>query len=179
MNRTRKITYCAVCAAVAVIAVVICAYTPANIVPLALLSVAFYIAFCTIGVWGLLSVAVTLIITFFMVGFRDSYVLALVLFTPYSVFAFLMRKIKYEGKKNCVIRAISAVMFFLTEAFVLLMLGGFLTGVDFMLVADKFGIWAVYVLFAVLSLPTDFFFVFAADRLLGALNKIAGRNRKQ
>ncbi len=178
MNRTRKITYCAVFAAVAVLAVVICAYTTANIVPLIFLSAAFYLAFCTIGAWGILSVAVTLLISFLVVGFRDCFVLALVFFTPYSVFAYLMRKVKYDGKTNFAIRAISAAAFFLIEAYVALLLGEFLTGVDFMLVVDKFGIWVYYALFAVISVPTDFFFAFATERLSVALNKSGGRMQK-
>ena len=170
--KTRRITYTAVCAALGAMAVVICAYTPVNIVPLILYSAALYISLSLAGAWGILCAAVALTIAFFVSGgFSDTFVLAAVLFTPYAFLAFLLRQLTYSGIKKAIARAAIMLAFFLLEAYAVLLLAEFLSGVDFTLIVNNIGVWALFVFFAAVSIPTDFFFVFATEKLLGVINR--------
>lgn len=168
--KTKRITYAAVCTALGALAVIIGAYTTANIVPLVFYSAALYLSLRLVGAWGVLSAAASLALAFFTAGgFCDVFVLTLVMFTPYAFLAFFMRKISYRGVRNSIIRGAVVVAFFIAEAFVTVLLAGALTGVDFTIITDKVGSWALFVMFALLGVPTDFFFVFATDKLLGIL----------
>lgn len=169
---TRRITYTAVCAALAAMAVIVCAYTPVNIVPLIFYSAAVYISFCAVGAWGLITAVVALAIAFFVSGgFSDTFVLTAVLFTPYAILAFLLRKLNYFDKKKGIVRGVVMFAFFVLEAYLMLLLARFLTGVDLTLIVDKIGVWALFVLFAAVSIPTDFFFSFATDKILKMTQK--------
>lgn len=175
--KTKRITYAAVCAALGAAAVVLCAYTPVNIVPLFFYSAALYLSLRLVGAWGLLTAAVSLLLSFFTAGgFTDTFVLTLVMFTPYAFLVYFLRKIAYTDVKYCLIRGAAVVVFYLIEAFAAVMLAGFLTGVDFTVIIDKIGIWALFVMFALISVPTDFFFVFATDKVLKIIEKRTGED---
>ncbi len=173
--KTKKITYAAACAALGAVAVLLSTYTPTKVVPLIFYSAAVYVSLNFVGWWGLISAAAGLIIAFFAAGgFTGTFVLALTVFTPYAFFAFAVRKLSYFKPQTAIIRGALAVVYFLIEAFVLLLLIKYLGEVNFVIVMDNIGVWALFLVFALAAVPTDFFFLYATVTLLRAINKRLG-----
>lgn len=173
--KTKKITYAAACAAVGAVAVLIAAYTPAKVVPLIFYSAALYVSLRYVGWWGLISAVVALTLSFFTAGgFTGSFVLALTIFTPYALFAFAVRKLTYGKAKRAVLRGALAIAEFLLNALVLLLLMKYLGDVNFVAVINNVGSWALFLVLGLAAVPTDFFFCYATDTALRALNKRTG-----
>lgn len=173
--KTKKITYAAACAAVGAVAVLIASYTPAKVVPLIFYSAALYISLRYVGWWGLISAIVALTLSFFTSGgFTGSFVLALTVFTPYAFFAFAVRKLTYGNVKHAILRGALAIADFLIEALVLLLLMKYLGEVNFVAVINNVGSWALFLVLGLAAVPTDFFFRYATDTALYALNKRTG-----
>jgi len=170
--KSRKIVYAAVAAALATAVIVLCAYLPVKFVPLVFASAAYYVALDRCGYFGLLGVAASLIIAFFGGGgSQTTFVLTVILFAPYSVFAYAMRKIQYTTTKNWIIRCVSVVVLFVLSAVLAIVLLDFITGVSLEVVVDKVGSWAIAAVFALAAVPTDFFFAFAMGKITKALGK--------
>ena len=73
-DATRRITYSAVCTAIAVTVILISHFSPMRIVPLILASLAFYIAFVRCGaLYGIVTVAVSVLICFFVSGINTTF----------------------------------------------------------------------------------------------------------
>lgn len=153
----------------------IAAYTPAKVVPLIFYSAALYVSLRYVGWWGLISAVVALTLSFFTAGgFTGSFVLALTIFTPYALFAFAVRKLTYGKAKRAVLRGALAIADFLLNALVLLLLMKYLGDVDFIAVINNVGSWALFIVLGLAAVPTDFFFCYATDTALRALNKRTG-----
>ena len=177
--KTKKITYAAACAAVGAVAVLIASYTPAKVVPLIFYSAALYISLRYVGWWGLISAIVALTLSFFTAGgFTGSFALALTVFTPYAFFAFAVRKLTYGNVKHAILRGSLAIADFLIEALVLLLLMRYLGEVNFVAVLNNVGSWALFLVLGLAAVPTDFFFRYATDTALYALNKRTGGKTK-
>lgn len=179
MNLTKKITESAVCAAIATVAVLITVYTPANFVPLIFASVAYYIALRRTGAWGLLSLVASLSLAFVFTGPRDSFIMLAVMFAPYALLCAAMQKLDYNGVKNTAVRSLIVVVFFCAVAVLSVQVAEFITEIDISAILEKFGAWMVYLMFALLGIPTDFFFVYATDRILKMLGKIDANGQKK
>jgi hypothetical protein len=150
----------------------LCAYLPAKFTPLVFATAAYYIAFEKCGAWGFLSVAVSLTLAFFLGGgFQSSFIFTAVLFAPYACLTYILRNIRYEGRKNFIIRAVCVVALFACSAVAIVLLAEFIVGASVDIIIEKIGWWAIIALFALFSLPTDFFFTYAMDKLTVALGK--------
>lgn len=170
--KSRKIVYASVSTALATLVIIVCAYTPVRFVPLVFAAAAYYVALDRCGWWGLLSIIASMTISFFAGGaFQTSFVLTLILFAPYSVLAYAMRKIEYTTTKNWIIRGLVMLAFFIASSVLTLVLIEFITGVSLEVVIERVGEWAVILLFAVAAIPTDFFFTFAMEKISKALGK--------
>ena len=173
--KSRKITYAAVCAALGVVAVLVSSYTPAKIVPLLFYSASAYISLIYVKWWGLLSVAVSLSLSFLTAGgFTGSFFLALTVFTPYALFALLMRKIGYASPVRCVIRGAAAVAFFIAVSLLLVLSSGLIVGTTFASVIERGGSWVLFLLMGIIAVPTDFFFTFAVEKALALVKTRTG-----
>ena len=171
--KSKKIVYASVSTALSSAVILICAYTPVKFVPLVFASVAYYLAFYKCGWWGALSIVASMLISFFAGGaFQTSFVLTLVLFAPYSVLAYAIRKIEYTTNKNWIIRCSIVVPFFVLSSIAVLMLMQFITGVSLEVVVEKLGEWVIVVLFALFAVPTDFFFTFAVGKMVKILGNL-------
>ena len=169
-DRTRKITYTAVCVAIAVISVLLSQFSPARIVPLILCSLAFYVAFARCGiVYGVISVIAGVAICFFISGINATFLFLCVVFAPYSILAFCMRKLSYKVTWQLVIRLVVSAVFFAVAFIVMMLLFDKIAGTSLSVLIDRIGkVWAG-VLIVIAVLPVDLFFSYGAERVLKTL----------
>lgn len=105
LKRTRKITYAAVCAALAAICIIAAKFLPLKFTPLMLASVCFFVALqCGFGL-GLFSMAAAMLLSFFWGGIDLTVLLTGFLFAPYSIIAYFIQKLTYKKPVQAVVRA--------------------------------------------------------------------------
>lgn len=169
-DTTRRITYSAVCVALSVVAVLLSQYSPARIVPLVLCSLCFYIAFTRCGVlYGVITMAASIAICFFISGINATFLFLCAVFAPYSVLAYLMRKLSYRVTRQLLVRLLVSAVFFALAFVVMVLLFDKIAGTSLTVLIDKVGkIWAG-IMVVVAVLPVDLFFTYAAERVLKML----------
>ena len=169
-DATRRVTYSAVCTAIAVSVILISQFSPMRIVPLILASLAFYIAFVRCGViYGAVTVAVSVIICFFVSGITTTFLFLCIVFAPYALIAFFMRKLSYRVMWQAVVRLAVTAAFFAVCFVVMVLLVDYIAGTSLMALIEKIGkVWAG-VIIVVAALPVDFFFCYASDRIIKLL----------
>jgi len=171
MKTTRKITYAAVCAALAAVCIIAARFLPVKFVPLMFASVCFFVALKCGFFWGLLSMAAAILLTFFWGGNIDLAILLTgFLFAPYSIIAYFMQKLSYRKPLQAVIRglivsalwgaALAAIVFGFLDAS-----GVFLFGIELGSVFVKSSMPWIYIIIAVvgsvLAVGFDVMFIMA------------------
>lgn len=167
---SKKIAYCGACVAISQIGVLISAFTPVQIVPLILVSLALYVAFRRCGlVYGIISSIVCLGLTFAITGLRLSFVFVSLLFLPYAIVAYTMYRLSYFKPLHAVVRiAITAVIF--AVAFLLIVnLFDLLTGTAIVTIINKIGLVPTTIVLVMACLPIDLFFSFGAEKIISML----------
>lgn len=169
-DATRRITYSAVCTAIAVTVILISHFSPMRIVPLILASLAFYIAFVRCGaLYGIVTVAVSVLICFFVSGINTTFLFLCVVFAPYALIAFFMHKLSYKIMWQAIVRFAVTAVFFAACFAVMVVLIDYIVGTSLMTLIEKIGkVWAG-VIIVVAALPVDFFFCYASDRIIKLL----------
>ncbi len=169
-ERTRKITYSAVCTALAVVVTLIALFTPVNIVPLIGASFAVYVAFMRCGIgYGVITALVTAFLCFIIAGLNVTFIFLVIVFLPYALVVFLMRKLSYHVTWQAAVRIACSTLFFVITCTIIIGFTDFLTGTDIMAIADRVGKPVVIALIALITLPVDLFFTAFAQRVMRTL----------
>lgn len=169
-DATRRITYSAVCTAIAVAVILISRFSPMQIVPLIFASLAFYIAFLRCGaVYGIITSAVSILLGFFISGIGTTFLFLCIVFAPYALIAYFMRKLSYSVMWQAFVRLGVTIVFFAAAFTAIVFLTDFIAGTSLMSLIDRVGkIWTV-VIVIVVALPVDLFFSSAANRIVRLL----------
>ena len=161
---SRKITYSAAAAAIGTLCSVIAVYLPIKVMPLVVTAFCFYVVFdkCGIG-YGFITEAVVLLLTFFVSGavFNVTFTMLALVFVPYAPFAYAIRRLRYTGVRQILIRAVIVAGFvnlaFMCVYFVVTNVA--LEGLDIAGMIRKVGgYWVIALLLAPLAVSVDFLF---------------------
>lgn len=133
-------------------------------------SLAFYIAFVRSGpALGIVTLIATVLICFFMTGIDATFLFLVVLFAPYSVAAYLMRRLSYRVTRQAIVRlAVSAVLF-AAAITALFFMSDYVAGTSFVRLIGRVGAPLSCSLLVIAALPVDLFFSFAAERIIKLL----------
>ncbi len=179
---SKKIALIATLAAVSLAVTVLAAFLPSKIAPLALAALCYLLAFSLVG-WagGVLCGGVVIVLTFVTTGLSSSFFLTVLLFFPYAIIAYLLRKVKY-AKKTIAIRILIVYVCFFAMSYALLRLGSALAGSSLAFLEESVGIWVASAVFALFCMPADFLLVSMADliqRRVGTRRENRKRSREQ
>jgi len=181
MKQTKKITYTAVATAIAVIGLAVSAFIPIFLISTLIAALCFFIAFqCGIP-HGLMSIAATLIVTFFITGglvvVSTSFIFAAMLAAPYSILAHFIKRLDYSKRKSALIRSGIIIIFFnIIFAVIVFALGQFIAeflfGIDLEQVLELlWGIATGYIILAVLGTILMIFYDYTVILAARILNK--------
>ena len=178
--KSKNIAYIAILSAIALVVILAVHYLiPAKTVPLAIVSAIGLIVFYLIG-WkgGLAFVVVVEILTFVLTGLSITFFALSVLFIPYIIYAYAIRKISYVKSKGSALgRTGISLAFFYITSLLLMLLSQFTVGNSSALyeMQEKAGIYLTALLFAIIALPADFFIsqiaIIVVERLKKNLKK--------
>ena len=120
MSNTRKITYSAVGAAISSLCVYLTNFGWLKVSLLMVAALCYYLIAVKCGLfYGLMDIAVSLLITFFAGGisiFSYAFLADVTVFAPYAVICYFMRKLQYNNWRTALIR-LAAVLAFSCAAF--------------------------------------------------------------
>lgn len=162
LKPSKKIAYSAVAAAIAVVASVITVFLPVKVMPLVLASFCFFLALVKCGVvYGLLTAAATVLITFLAGGLSTSLIFLCVTFVPYSLICLLMRRFDYKKWSSALIRAAAAIVFINLSFAAVYFIAKYvvLDGFDVLAAVGKAGYLIAALLVSAVAVLTDFLFV--------------------
>ncbi len=133
VTTTKKITVSAVATALASVCIILTNFIPLRVTLLMFAAGCFYIVFDKAGiVYGLLTIAASILISFFTKPFSSAFFLTAIVFAPYSLIAYFMRKLYYTHIKPALIRlAVMAVFSNLTFCALYLMVKFLTISLDF------------------------------------------------
>lgn len=158
-SSAKKIAYSATFTAVSVVAIVASRYLPITITALLACSVCYFLCLkrCGIG-YGLLCIVASLVVSFVLGGVGTVFLLDAVLFAPYSLLAFLMKKLPYFGKKAMIRAGIIVIFANIVFALIYYLLASHIS-YDFVVMSERFGGYAVLaVMVSGFALVTDYLF---------------------
>lgn len=160
----RKIAYAATFTAVSVVAIVASRYLPVTLTALLACSVCYFLCLMRCGIgYGLLCITASLVVSFILGGVGTVFLLDAVLFAPYSLLAYLMKKLRYSGKTAVIRAGIIVVFANIVFALIYYLLTSHIS-YDFAVMAEKFGGYAVLaVIVSGFGLVTDYLFLQATE----------------
>ena len=160
----RKIAYAATFTAVSVVAIVASRYLPVTLTALLACSVCYFLCLMRCGIgYGLLCITASLVVSFILGGVGTVFLLDAVLFAPYSLLAYLMKKLRYSGKTAVIRAGIIVVIANIVFALIYYLLTSHIS-YDFAVMAEKFGGYAVLaVIVSGFGLVTDYLFLQATE----------------
>lgn len=167
---TRKITYSAVCVALAVVAILISQFSPARIVPLVVASLAVYIALVRCGlVYGLVTAVACVVIAFFLCGINVTFVFLCALFMPFSLLCYALRKLSYKVTWQAIVRILCNATLFCLSFLLIILLTDFIVGTSLSALVERVGVAWTVVLVTLITLPVDLFFLTASEKIIKLL----------
>lgn len=171
-GNSRKIAYAGTTAALAVVCMALSVFLPLKTTPLLVATLCFIVAFSKSGlVYGLLSVAATLLCAFFMGGINTTFLFTAVLFAPYSLLCFFLNKLDYGKKRNLFVRGAAAALFVNAAAALLLfVLSRYILDYDLTALKDKIGgYWVLVLILTLFTVVIDYVFRIGTDYMLKRL----------
>lgn len=182
MSLSRKIAYSATFTAFSVIAVVISRFLPLTFFALIAPCVCCFLACIVCGLgYGFLTVIASLLTAFLLSGINTVFILDAILFLPYSLVAYFMRKIKYRGV-GMAIRSVTVIaMANVAVAICYFALSKFMD-FDLSVVLQKIGGYAVFaVMFSVAAVIIDYLFSVATEYMVQkfGLKNLAGWGKEK
>jgi len=158
-SNSRKIAYSATLTAISVIAVIVSRFLPITLSALLVCCACYFFAFFVCGFgYGILTIIASLLTAFFVSGVSTVLIFAGLVFAPYSIIAFFMKKVYYY-KEGALIRGVVctafanivfAILYFLLQKFI---------SYDLSLLSNKVGGYAVVaILVSVFAIVTDYLF---------------------
>ena len=181
---TAKLTTAAVCTALAVIMCVMTAYLPLSFMPLYLAAFCIFSACRRSGLaYGILCALASIGLMFLMTGLSVKWLLFVVMFAPYGVIAYFMRRLTYFKVKTGIARVVAATVFFnvtfgAVYAIAVNVASVGTTGLDVVAWASRVGGYAVFAAAATaVLLPLDFIFSAMSDVVFKRLPSIGERKK--
>ncbi len=181
---TRKLTSAAVCTALAVIMCVCTAYLPLSFMPLYIAAFCIFSACKRSGLaYGILCALASIGLMFLMTGLSVKWLLFVVMFAPYGIVAYAMRKLSYFKLKTGIARVVAATVFFnatfgAVYAIAVNVASVGTTGLDVVAWASRVGGYAVFAVIATaVLLPLDFMFTVFSDVVSKRLPIISERKK--
>lgn len=170
MSNTRKITYSAVGAAVSAVCVFLTNFGFLKVSLLMCAALCYYIVCIKCGIWyGLADVAVSLLITFFTGGvtvLSSAFLLDVLVFAPYAIVAYLLRKLYYTKWQTALIRVGAMAAFANIALCAVWFCAKWVTTIDIMAITDRLGGYPLLALvFTAFTLIFDLLFNQLAIRL--------------
>ena len=171
MSKTRKITYTAVGAAISAVCVCLTNFGWLKVSLLMAAALCFYIVFCKCGVWyGLGDIVISLAVAFFAFGITplsSAFLLTALLFAPFSLLAYLIRKLYYTRVATAFIRLGIMAVFANLSLCALWFTAKWITTIDIVAIAGKIGGYPVLaLLFTLFTLTFDLLFNQLCIRIL-------------
>lgn len=169
-GNSKKIAYAGACVAISQIGVLLSAFTPAQIVPLIIVSLAVYVAFRRCGLlYGIISAVACVLLAFAITGLRLTFVFTAILFVPYAVVAYAMHKLPYQPLRYALIRLLIAGLTFLVAFLLIVLLFDVIAGTAITSIIEKIGLVPTALVVMVVCLPVDLFFYYGAERVIKLL----------
>ena len=112
VSSTKKITVSAVATALASVCIILTNFVPLRVTLLMFAAGCFYLVFDKAGiVYGLITIAASILISFFTKPFSSAFFLTCLVFAPYSLIAYFIRKLYYTRVKTALIRLAVMIVF--------------------------------------------------------------------
>jgi hypothetical protein len=157
-SQTRKIAVAAVAAALSSVCIILTNFIPLRITLLMFAAACYFFAFDKGGAaHGLLCIAASLLISFFTRPFSSAFFLTVTVFAPYSLAAYLMRKLYYTRPRQMAVR-VAVMAAFSNLAFMGVYFLARFIDFDIMSVVDRFGYAAVTVALTAFCILFDIVF---------------------
>lgn len=122
-SATQKITFAAIATALASVMIILTNFLPLRISLLMLSALCYFLVFDKAGLfYGFLTIAASILISFFTKPFSSAFFLTVLVFAPYSVLAYFIKKLLFTNVKTVILRiaimiAYSSLSFFAVYAF--------------------------------------------------------------
>ena len=160
-SSTKKLTIAAIGAAVSAVCVFLTNIVPIGVTLLLFATLCYYLVLCKCGLlYGLLDIAASLLLTFFTGGvsvLSSAFLLTAVVFAPYSLLAYGLRKLYYTKWRHALIRIAVMIVFANVTLVGVWFLGQWITNVNVGAMADKLGGYAVLaVVYTGVAVLSDF-----------------------
>ena len=174
MNRTRKITYTAVGAALSAVFVCLTHLGWLKVSFLMAAALCYYIVCCKCGIlYGLSNVAISLLAAFFTGGvtpMSSAFLLDALVFAPFAVLAYLIRKLYYTRVSTAFIRLAVMAVFANVALCVVWFVAKGVIDIDIVKISAKVGGYPVLaMLFTLFTLTFDLLFNQLSIRILKLL----------
>jgi len=171
-STSRKVAYSATFTAVSALAILASRFLPIVATALLVCLVCYFLSFIICGFgYGLITIAASLLTAFFSGGFGTVFIFDLLLFAPYSIIAFFMRKLSYNGAKAVIRVAITVIFVNIVFAIIYFALASYIS-LDFTVFSKKLGGYAVLaVVLSVVAIITDYLFYQASEYFIKMLKK--------
>lgn len=158
MKSSRTIAYVSLTSAIAVVFAMLSAFLPSKVVPLAVCALCYLIAYEKTRVWGFsVCIIVSNLLIFAFTGFSTTLIINLIVFTPYSIIAVLLKRLSYKTKKTAIIRIFVVFAFFSLVFFALISMGTVIIQFPYENVYWALGVLLPSVLIGLFCVPADYF----------------------
>lgn len=173
MSNTRKVTYSAVGAAIAAVCLFLTNFGWLKVSLLMAAALCYYIVCCKCGLWyGIADVGISLLLVFFTGGvtpLSSAFLLTAIVFAPYALVSYFMRKLYYTKWQTALIR-LAIVTVFANLALIGVWFTAKWIAIDVLSIAGKLGGYAVLaVVFTLFMLVFDLLFNQLSIRLIKLL----------
>lgn len=163
MSHTRKVTYTAVGAAISAVCVFLTNFGWLKVSLLMAAALCYYIVFYKCGLWyGIADIAISLLIAFFAFGMTplsSAFLLTALLFAPFALLAYLVRKLLYTRVPTALIRMAVMAGFANLSLCALWFTAKWVTTIDIVAIASRLGGYPVLALvFTLFVLSFDLLF---------------------
>ncbi len=164
---SRRIAYSATFTAISVAAILISRFVPITVTALLVCAVCYFLSFTVCGLgYGLLTIAASLLTAFLLGGISTVFIFDGLLFAPYSLIAYFMKKLPYRGLYAAI--RIAIVLIFINAVFAIIYFA--LTGqvsYDFGALTKRLGGYAVVAAaVSAVAVATDYLVCQATEYLL-------------
>lgn len=171
MSKTRKLTYTAVGAAISAVCVCLTNFGWLKVSLLMAAALCYYIVFCKCGFWhGLGDIVISLLVAFLAFGITplsSAFLLTALLFAPFSLLAYAIRKLYYTRVSTAFIRLGIMAAFANLSLCALWFTAKWITTVDIFSIASRLGGYPVLaLLFTLFTLTFDLLFNQLGIRIL-------------
>lgn len=170
-EQTKKLTICAVGAAVSAVCVFITNIVPLSFSLLMFAALCYYIVFLKSGfMYGVVGIVASLLLTFFTGGLTilsPAFLLTAIVFAPFSILAYFIRNFYFTKVKTALIRIAIIIVFANVSLAIVWQVATWITSIDLLAIADLVGgYWVFAIIFTVLTVVFDFLFNQLSIRLV-------------